>query len=32
MYEKLYTNAHYFLKRKKLKFGLLLEKFNKQAL
>ena len=32
MYEKLYTNAHYFLKRKKLKFGPLLEKFNKKAL
>ena len=32
MYEKLYTNAHYFLKRKKLKFGPLLKKFNKQIL
>lgn len=29
MYEKLCTNAHYFLKRKKLKFGPLLKKFNK---
>lgn len=32
MYEKLYANAHYFLKRKKLKFGPLLKKFNKQPL
>lgn len=29
MYENLYTNAHFFLKRKEEKFGPLLEKFNR---
>ena len=32
MYEHLYKNAHFFLKRKELKFGPLLEKFNKCSL
>lgn len=29
MYENLYTNAHFFLKRKEVKFGPLLKKFNR---
>lgn len=32
IYENLYTNAHYFLKRKEEKFGSLLKKFNRQSL
>ena len=32
IYENLYKNAHFFLIRKKLKYGSLLEKFNRQPL
>lgn len=32
IYEHLYKNAHYFLKRKESKFGSLLKKFNRQSL
>lgn len=32
IYENLYLNAHYFLKRKEEKFGSLLKKFNRQSL
>ena len=31
IYENLYTNAHYFLKRKEEKFGSLLKKFNRYS-
>lgn len=30
IYDCLYQNAHFYLKRKKLKFGSLLKKFNRQ--
>lgn len=32
IYNNLYLNAHYFLKRKKMKFGPLLKKFNMESL
>lgn len=32
IYEHLYKDAHYFLKRKEVKFGSLLKKFNRQSL
>lgn len=32
IYDNLYKNAHYFLKRKEVKFGSLLKKFNRQSL
>lgn len=32
IYSKMYSNAHYFLKRKELKFGPLLKKFNRCSL
>lgn len=32
IYNNLYQNAHFFLKRKELKFGSLLKKFNRQHL